>query len=253
MKLFLLLFLSAACLLISKGSKLRIINGHEAGENSRPYMAYIKVENRTHEMICGGSLIKKEWVVTAAHCKMPRCTAMVILGEIDPYEYKPRRQSFSVVKYISHPNYDKNTYDNDIQLMKLSKAAKLGNKVQVISLPNTYEDVEAGTICETAGWGMTEKQENAESLMEVSVSVMNRTECQELFKAVKITKNRICTSVGPRGEDSCEGDSGGPLIYNNIFRGILSFGSQPCGKRRGAAVYTRLTKEYVDWINEMTK
>lgn len=35
--------------------------------HSRPYMALLKVGKRS---ICGGALVAKDWVLTAAHCTM---------------------------------------------------------------------------------------------------------------------------------------------------------------------------------------
>ncbi|XP_069820843.1 mast cell protease 1A-like [Dendropsophus ebraccatus] len=258
MKLFHVIFLSAACLLISEGSDLRIINGHEAEANSRPYMAYIKIQNRTHETICGGTLITEDWVLTAAHCTMLKGRATVILGAhlSGLYARERGRQILSVMQYVTYPKYNNKTYNNDIQLMKLSRTAKLGQKVKRFPIPTTFEDVDEGTVCETAGWGETEKKEDAKRLMEIYVSTITRKECQIRFKNeqtpdLEITENQICTSVGPGGEDTCVGDSGGPLICDGVFRGILSFGMNPCGQHNRAAAYTRLTEEYVDWIQEI--
>lgn len=48
-----------------------------------------------------------------------------------------------------------------------------------------------------------------------------------------------------------QGDSGGPLICNNILRGITAFGKQnKCGTVDGPGVYTRLTKQYLQWIRK---
>ncbi|XP_069820844.1 granzyme A-like [Dendropsophus ebraccatus] len=247
MKLLHILILSAVCLLISEGSDLSIVNGHEAKPNSRPYMASIR--NEKHHS-CGGILIAKDWVLTAAHCTMHKGKTKVILGahSISASTKESGRQILSVKKGIPHPNY--RTHGNDIQLMKLSSKAKLGRKVKLLPLPETFEDVDAGTVCETAGWGRIEGGKSPKHLMEVNVSTISRKECQKRFKG-EITENMICTSVGPKGEDICNGDSGGPLICDGVFRGILSFGHKQCGKPNGAAVYTRLIEEYIDWIQEI--
>ncbi|CAJ0939786.1 unnamed protein product [Ranitomeya imitator] len=46
-----------------------------------------------------------------------------------------------------------------------------------------------------------------------------------------------------------KGDSGGPLICNGFFRGVTSFGENVCGRQNDASIFTRLTEEYVSWIN----
>ncbi|KAG8598923.1 hypothetical protein GDO81_002799 [Engystomops pustulosus] len=257
MNLLHLLLLSAASLLSSEGTDFKIINGHEVKRNSRPYMAYILISNGTHTMSCGGTLIKFNWVLTAGHCTLPYGKAQAVLGaHLSGLSAKENgRQIFSVVKYIPHPKYNSATLYNDLQLMKLSHAAKIGRGVQSLSLPRTYEDVQEGKVCETAGWGWTEKKKSAKYLMEVKVKSINRRECEKRLnkeKLGKISDKMTCTAVGPGGEDTCNGDSGGPLICGGVFRGVVSYGNMDCGKPNGAAVYTRLTEKYVDWIDKMT-
>ncbi|KAM4052622.1 granzyme A-like [Anomaloglossus baeobatrachus] len=253
MKPLQILLLSAACLLISEGAD--IINGRIAVPHSRPYMVYIKIKKGSEQSICGGTLIGSKWVVTAAHCEIPADEMMIILGAHSSNENanEEGRQKFHVIKLLKHPNYDNRTLKNDILLMELNNTATFGEFVQNISLPETFEDIEEGTVCETAGWGWTGKK-FANCLMEVNVTILNRKLCQRHLKnAVTITMNMTCTNVGPEGQDTCIGDSGGPLICNGVFRGIVSFGTNPCGMKNGAAVYTRLTAEYVKWIKSKTE
>ncbi|EOA92965.1 Granzyme A, partial [Anas platyrhynchos] len=48
-----------------------------------------------------------------------------------------------------------------------------------------------------------------------------------------------------------QGDSGGPLICKNVMRGITSFGKKnKCGAIGAPGVYTRLTKQYIQWIKK---
>ena len=54
------------------------------------------------------------------------------------------------------------------------------------------------------------------------------------------------------GKDSCNGDSGGPLIWKDYTDdpyyqiGLVSFGTKDCAKGT-PGVYTRVA-EYMDWI-----
>lgn len=57
---------------------------------------------------------------------------------------------------------------------------------------------------------------------------------------------------GKYAEDSCDGDSGGPLLRASqnywYIEGIVSFGNR-CGLQEWPAVYTRVNS-YLDWITD---
>ncbi|XP_066457952.1 granzyme A-like isoform X2 [Eleutherodactylus coqui] len=250
MKTLLILFLSAACLLISEGTKVKIIHGNEAIPHSRPYMALLIFETETEEMICGGSLIKPNWILTAGHCQKPRSLVTVLLGAHSREGREKGIQALRIAKSIQHPQYNHSNLKNDLRLIKLRGNARLGKNIQLLPLPEISEDIEAGSVCETAGWGVTEKKIEADYLREVNITILNRDKCQKRWQhRVNITQNLLCTSVGPNGQDSCTGDSGGPLICNGVYRGVTSFGENVCGQANDASIFTRLTKEYISWIN----
>merc|ERR1712002_395808 len=50
------------------GSSTRIVNGVNANPNSWPWIVHLSFED--NEWICGGTIINREWVLTAAHCCM---------------------------------------------------------------------------------------------------------------------------------------------------------------------------------------
>lgn len=52
------------------GANIKIINGDDVIPHSRPYIALIETLNEKKKTICAGSLIKPDWVLTAAHCKL---------------------------------------------------------------------------------------------------------------------------------------------------------------------------------------
>lgn len=90
--------------------------------------------------------------------------------------------------------------------------------------------------------------------LKVRVPVVNKTECAKVFNRVdrEIINKQMCAG-GNSGQDSCRGDSGGPLmgraprLDNWIAVGVVSYGPSPCGTPGWPGVYTRVGA-YVDWI-----
>ncbi|NXP80309.1 GRAA protein, partial [Ramphastos sulfuratus] len=235
------------------GSCVDIIGGHEVAPHSRPFMALIKGPN---ESVCGGALIKEDWVLTAAHCNVKG--ARVILGahSLKENAKEKQRQVFQIAKQIPYPYYSSCSKENDIMLLQLRKRAVLGKAVRLIPLPTSADDPNPGTTCTVAGWGKTRNSERklSDTLREVNVTVISRRICNDKSHYNNnpvITSNMICAGSTNGGKDSCNGDSGGPLRCNNVMKGITAFGkANKCGAVDGPGVYTRLTKQYLHWIRK---
>ncbi|XP_037655127.1 granzyme A-like [Choloepus didactylus] len=224
-----------------------IIGGNKVPPHARPYMALIKGLKS-----CAGALIKENWVLTAAHCDL-KGKPQIILGAHSISHKGKASQTFSIKKAIPYPCYDPQSYEGDLQLLQLEGRATITKAVGILPLPKTGEDVKPHTKCRVAGWGSTKKDSCgiSDTLREVNVTVIDRKICNDAkhynFKPV-VENNMICAG-GEKGEDdSCEGDSGSPLICSNIFRGVTSFGK--CGDPKKPGVYILLTKKYLNWIRK---
>ncbi|XP_046630049.1 trypsin-1-like [Neodiprion virginianus] len=225
----------------------RIAGGSTASIKDFPYQLSMRWKNNHY---CGASLISSKWAVSAAHCTFNRRTSELTLlaGTSNRLFGGQLRNVFLA---INHPRYKAKSIDNDISLLKVSRAFTLSSTVQAIALPYQEQRVSANAYAVVSGWGTT--REGTESapviLQQVSVPLVASDTCNSLYFG-RITSGMLCAGYLSGGYDACQGDSGGPLVSNGILIGIVSWGNG-CARRDFPGVYTR-TAAYRDWIRANT-
>uniref|UniRef100_A0A8C0GXW0 Peptidase S1 domain-containing protein n=2 Tax=Chelonoidis abingdonii TaxID=106734 RepID=A0A8C0GXW0_CHEAB len=210
--------------------------------HSRPYMAYVQIGSTE---TCGGFLIQEDVVVTAAHCNCNLGNIFVYLGVQDFTEPGPNWQLIQARRWVQHPDFNNENFDNDIMLLKLWDSAELTERVVPIPLPEANHHVSPGTECSVAGWGRTGVNTTTDRLLEVEQEVMSDSLCKDQYQHYNPT-TMLCAG-NPRVKKSpFHGDSGGPLVCDGVVQGIVSNGN-PDG--RPPSIYTRISK-FIPWINE---
>uniref|UniRef100_A0A672V9G1 Peptidase S1 domain-containing protein n=1 Tax=Strigops habroptila TaxID=2489341 RepID=A0A672V9G1_STRHB len=207
----------------------RIIGGHDAPFTGGGQFSHV----------CGGVLVNKNSVLTAGHCVTGR--KYVFIG------HTTRRYIRSITV---HPEFKRDTFENDIALFELNSAVRYSIYVQPICLPSAhlYPHTTNGTQCFITGWGRT-----TEKGIDMLCAVL-----QELIKKVDVlltlfyivSWKEISLLVG--FIIYLQGDSGGPLACYHpptnryYLMGIASFGVG-CGRPRFPGIYVRLS-QYRRWI-----
>ncbi|RWS02774.1 Trypsin-1-like protein [Dinothrombium tinctorium] len=259
---------AVACGISYSSTSDRIIGGRVALRAEYPWMVSIQRKNTpilynlgitshrdgyTH--FCGGALIASDWVITAAHCfdeSLALDEVRVIAGGYS-LSKKAEEETIHEVEHVEkHPEWNSEKVLNDIALVKLKNAVNLQFPwTNVICLPNRwYIPFGFATI---AGWGLTSiNGKNSDQLLSLDLPIIGKRRCEKIYGSKMIKENMICAGYLKGGKDSCNTDSGGPMMkrigQQFFIIGIISFGAgEGCAKAASITVTTKVSN-YVPWI-----
>ncbi|EFN73594.1 Trypsin-4 [Camponotus floridanus] len=227
------LIVSASCL------ESRIIGGISTTIDKYPYQVSLHYNGK---LICGGSIISKQWILTAAHCVYGMNLSLFKVRVASSYHDEGGILITNISSIIPHEWYDEDTYDYDVALIKLITPLSLGRNAKIIILATPPINIKTGSKAIVSGWGKTSTNgESSKVLQTLTIPIIDQEVCQKIFARYRIvTANMLCAGDTTGGKDTCHGDSGGPLVYNNVQIGIVSWGAQ-CASPGYPGVYTRIS------------
>ncbi|CAK9825177.1 Transmembrane protease serine 9 [Anthophora retusa] len=213
----------------------QIVGGTEVNINQYPHQ--LSLQTTGH--ICGASIISNKWAVTAGHCVgLPANKYTLRAGNNDKNLGVP----YKIKKIIRHPNYNSKTVDYDVALLEIDGIISFNSNIKAVRLTNV--EPSTGMMTDVTGWGALKEGGTASPrLMKVSLPVVSRSKCQNIYNPLKmvITDRMICAGYSQGGKDSCQGDSGGPMTSNGVLYGIVSWG-YGCAHPSYPGVYSNVAK-----------
>merc|ERR1711990_868432 len=212
--------------------------------------------------LCGGTIVNKKFVVTAAHCWDSRFTNLrVIVGEHSICDgINEGGKVINVKKATMHPDYNKKTMDNDIAVLELSEELTFTDKIKPACLPSSATKDFSGTASTISGWGGTigygpndqqPQQPQQCGLKETMVKVLAGSD-SKCSRALGTTSSTIKLCAWSKDTDTCQGDSGGPLTVpeNGKYTlvGVVSYGWGCASSAPG--IYARV-QGFLPWIKNL--
>jgi secreted trypsin-like serine protease len=236
-----------------EGSQPQVVGGTPVPNSAYPFVASLgdvragPTAYKRH--FCGGSLVDRNSVLTAAHCvrgtrKQP---LRVVVGRtvlsggggqtrrVARIVIHPRFSGFRIVKY-------------DAAVLTLNKPIRGVPPIRLASAPQNALE-RPGRLATVAGWGNTIRQpprgnngSNYPDRKRVArVPIVSDAKARDAYGRPYV--GALMIAAGKKGKDTCSGDSGGPMFARQDGKryqiGITSFG-RGCGARGYPGVYTEV-------------
>lgn len=251
----------------------RIVGGNNTYEGEFPWAVSIQRHGNHH---CGGVIVGRRWILTAAHCVRNQLVGNLIvrtgghtLTRSSNHINSHLERDYLVDQIIMHGDFSRydnltasqmkssaNTNNADIALLRLKYDVHWNEFAWPVCFPNKDAGNFSGHDAVVIGWGkLNEKSEDfSNELQKVKLTIIDNKVCQNWFRQagrdMPIDDRIICAGFKSGGKDACHGDSGGPLLSkingHYVVVGVVSTGIG-CARPLLPGLYSRVSS-YIGWL-----
>ncbi len=251
----------------------RIVGGNDAESGDYPWL--VELSNG-----CGGSLIDRQIVLTAAHCTDGQSASSLTIrhGSLD----SGAGTVAQIADVVQHPDYGSVVGDGEsCGFLGIGSRARSG-LINDVSLLVLDEPISAATIsllndssladgpddtAVIAGWGSTAGRDDCERnpvyptlMQEAEVKIFSDNGCSgdgKRYRQRFRNDQMVCAGVSGGGVDTCQGDSGGPLMVRSgseyLLTGVVSYGDG-CAQDGVPGVYAQLNSGALrSWVDQQVQ
>lgn len=224
--------------------RTQIAGGTLTNINDVPWQAALRFRN-TQYAKCGGTIIHKNWILTAAHCMFYSDGKLIEAADLDivigatNIKTSPEMMEVPLQRIVVHEHYHHGQYHYDLALLKTNVdliQERSNFKTSTISLAED-EDIKPYAKGLVSGYGILEYKAAVPNfdLYSLNLTIVPDIRCYEAFSDTFDGDIMFCAGDLDSfyRKDTCSGDSGGPFVITNeggerVLAGVTSFGRQ-CG------------------------